>query len=163
MDIKNFIQSKHFKIILAIIGGVVVALLIFQAGVFVGYRKAGFAFHMGDNYYRTFGPRGGPNGIPGFPGEDDFPNSHGAIGKIVKIELPTLLLESRDGIEKTVVINKDTIIRQFRNELKPENLKINDFVIVIGSPNNKAQVEARIIRIVPAPPDFIVGTSTKSN
>ncbi len=95
----------------------------------------------------------------GFLHNRDFTNSSGAIGKIVKIDLPTLMVENKDGIEKAILITDDTVIKKLRETVKPEELKIDDFVIVIGSPNDKAQVEAKIMRIMPNPENFI-GTST---
>ncbi len=153
----NFFQSKNFKKILYGVAIAIAVLVIFQAGMFVGYRKANFSYSWGDNYYRTFGERG--EHMMGFLHNRDFTNSSGAIGKIVKIDLPTLMVENKDGIEKAILITDDTVIKKLRETVKPEELKIDDFVIVIGSPNDKAQVEAKIMRIMPNPENFI-GTST---
>ncbi len=129
------------------IGGIIIALLIFQAGMFVGYRKASFSYRWGDNYHRTFGEqqkfpfRMGPRG--------DFSESHGVVGKVVSIKLPTFVVEGSDNVEKVVVIKEDTIIRRFRDTLKPEDLKTGDLIVVIGSPNNQSEVEAKLIRMLP--------------
>jgi len=155
MDIKNFFQSKFFqsrtfKIILFVIGGVVVALLILQAGIFVGYRRAGFSYRWGDNYYRTFGGPG-PGGMMDIP-RQNFPNAHGTTGKIIKIDLPTFVVEERGNIEKIVLIKDDTAIVRFRDKIKPADLKVDDSIVVIGQPNDAGQIEAKIIRVMPAGP-----------
>lgn len=161
MKFKDFFQSKQLKTMVYIVGISVAILIIFQAGMFVGYRRAAFSFSWGDNYYRTFEAR--PD-MMGLVGGRDFPNSHGAIGKIIKIDLPALMIEDQGGIEKNILINSDTVIRRFRDTLKPADLKIDDSVTVIGSPNDKGQIEAKIIRMLPPPPGsmmFPASTSQK--
>lgn len=150
MNLKGFSPSKTFKGIIVGIGVVVAVLLVFQAGMFVGYRKAAFSYHWGEDYYRTFGGQR-KNAVMGIP-RDDFFNAHGASGRIIKIDLPTFVLEDQGRVEKVVLIKDDTAIMRFRDTLKPADLKADDFVVVIGSPNDQAQVEARLIRVMPEPP-----------
>ncbi|MBU6431076.1 MAG: hypothetical protein KGJ58_02545 [Patescibacteria group bacterium] len=159
MNAKIFFQSKNFKRIICGIAIAIAILAVFQAGMFVGYRKASFSYRWGDNYHRAFGERG--EHMTSFFRDGDFTNSSGAIGKIVKIDLPTLMIESKDGIEKAVSITDDTIIKKFRETVKPEDLKAGDFVIAIGSPNDKAGIEAKIVRIIPNSENFI-GTGTRN-
>ncbi len=160
MNIKEFSQSKTFKKIIYGIGGVIVALLIFQAGVLVGYHKAGFSYRLGDNYHRTFVGERGEFPMDIYRG--DFTDAHGSVGKIIKIDLPTFVLEGQDGVEKIISIGDDTVIRQFRETIKPADLKINDFVVVIGSPNTQGQIESQLIRLMPSMPDSTISSSTKT-
>ena len=152
MDIKKTFQSKPFATVLVLIGILIIGLLIFQAGIFVGYHKAGYSFRLGQDYYRTFGQERGafPENMPGY----GFPNPNGAVGKIIKISLPTLIIDDQTGVEKVALITNDTLIRQFRNMLSAKDLKVNDFVVIIGSPNSQNQIEARLIRLIPPPPNF---------
>ena len=145
MSFKDFFGSKKISYALAGLFALIVALLIFQAGMFVGYRKAKFSYRMGDNFHRTFGERKG-----GFV-RGDFPGGHGTIGKIIKIDLPTLIIEDRDNVEKIIIIKDDTAVRRFRESVKSSDLKTDDYVVVIGTPNDSGQIEARLIRIVPPP------------
>jgi hypothetical protein len=152
MNYKNFLQSSKAKHIIAGIGIAFIALVIFQAGVFVGFRKAEFSGRMGDNYYKTFGEQRGPRGMmPNF-GMMDPSNSHGTIGKIVSTTLPQVIIADQDGTEKTIIIDTKTDIRSFRDSIKAEALKVGDFITVIGEPNKEGQIEARLIRIMPEPP-----------
>ncbi len=160
MNIKEFSQSKTFKKILYGMGVVIVALLIFQGGVLVGYHKAGFSYRLGDNYHRMFGGERDKTLLGMYRG--DFTDAHGSVGKIIKINLPTFVLEGQDGVEKIISINDDTVIRQFRETIKPTDLKVNDFVVVIGSPNTQGQIESRLIRLMPPMPDFTISSSTKT-
>ncbi len=147
-DSKKFSESKNAKRFLYCIGIALVILTIFQAGVFVGYHKASFSYGHDDNFYRSFGhPHGGM-----FPGgmHDNFMNENGAAGNIIKITLPTIVV-AEDNIEKIVSIGNDTMIRSGALTLKAGDLKVGDFIIVIGSPNTDSQVVAKLIRIVPPP------------
>lgn len=148
MELKNLAQSKIFHGVIFGIVLAIVALLIFRAGVFVGYRRAAFSYRFGENYYRTFddGRRGQ---APAFL-RGDLPGGHGAIGKVVRVTLPTFVVAGRDNIEKIVLIKEDTIVRRFRETIKATDLKVGDSVVVLGEPNDEAQVEAKLIRILPA-------------
>lgn len=144
-EMKSFFDSKTIFKILCVIGATVIALLIFSLGVTVGYRKASFGRAWGENYERNFGM--GPGGP--MLGRDNFPNAHGAVGKIIKIELPTVIVQDRDNTEKTILIKNDTQIQSARNSITTNDLKIDDFVVVIGDPNNQGQIEAKFIRVMP--------------
>ena len=150
---KYFFRSKLFRRILWTIAIIVVALTIFQAGIFMGYRKASFSYRLGDNYERMFGipPHPGmmsPGDFLGFP-HGEFTSEYGTSGTIIKINLPTIIVEGNDRIEKVVTLNGKTIIRQFRNDIGAQDLKVGESVVVIGSPNSMAQIEAKLIRILP--------------
>ncbi len=146
MDIKKAIQSKNFSRVLIGLGSLLAAALIFQAGVAVGYRKAAFSFSWGDKYYRSFG---GPRGqfAPGMP-RGGFPDAHGSSGRVITIDLPTLVIQDRDGVEKVVLIKDDTVIRRFRDTVRPEDVKVDDLAVIIGEPNDESQIEAKLIRLM---------------
>jgi len=145
--IKKVFESKVFIGILYGIGIVIILGFVFSAGISVGFRKASFGHAWGDNYERNFGmmPK------PPFLGKDNFPNAHGSIGKIIKMELPTIIVEDKDKTEKVILTKEDTEIQKMKSNITINELKIDDFVIVIGSPNDKGQIEAKFIRIMPAP------------
>jgi len=146
--LKNFLESKKFNAVAYGFLFAVIALLIFQAGVFVGFHKASFSSRQGDNFRNNFGPR--PNKMMGInPGMAEFPNPHGVSGKIISISLPSIMIEGQDNVEKVIVINKDTFIKNLRDTVSANELKINDSVVVVGNPNEKAEIEAKLIRIMP--------------
>jgi hypothetical protein len=155
MNIKEYIQSPSFKGILIGIFIAIVALVIFQAGVAVGERKASFAHRFGENFEKNFkDPRGGEFMQRGFPGGADMPGGHGAVGEIVSIALPLIVVAGPDNLEKTVVITDTTEIREFRDSIESTELEVGDFIIVLGNPNDAGQVDAKLIRLAPPPPDF---------
>ncbi len=152
--IKKFLSSKVFKVIVYVLGFLVLASLIFQAGMFAGFKKATFGRDWGVNYEMNFGrPRMGPMMMDGrFNPSGNLPNAHGAIGKIIKIELPSVVvLDDKDNTEKIVLIGDDTGIRSVRENINKEDLKVGDTVVIIGAPNSLGQIEAKLLRIIKAP------------
>jgi hypothetical protein len=151
MNLKDFFQSKTFRTVLYTIGVLILILAIFQAGMFVGMKRASFFYGNGmGKYHRNFDQR---QEGPLFGMErGDFPNTHGTIGKIVKISLPTFVIADQDKVEKVVLMKDDSLVRQFRDEIKATDLKVGDFVVVMGTPNDKSQIEAKFVRIMPEPP-----------
>lgn len=148
IDFNKIFQSKALKITLLAIIVFIILLLVFQAGVFVGLRKAGFSYKWGENYHRNFGgPRGGFMGIPMM--DKEYLNPHGTFGKIIKIELPTIIIQSQNEAEKTIFIKDDTAIRRLNETIKSADLKVGDQVVVIGEPNEQGQIEAKLIRVTP--------------
>jgi hypothetical protein len=145
--ILKIFESKVLVGVLYGVGSVLVLILVFSAGVSVGFRKASFGRAWGDNYERNFGMK--PDRF--MFGKDNFPNAHGAIGKIIKIQLPTIIVEDKDNAEKVVLINENTKIQKMMENIKPADLSIDDFVVIIGSPNEQGQIMAKFIRLMPSP------------
>ena len=169
MDVKKCVQSKKFKVAVMILGGLFVASLIFQAGIFVGYHKAAFSYGYGDNYYRMFGEERRAGGMMGFGGmmgrgdfDEDFAPAHGVIGKIVKVELPVVVIEGSDSVEKVILITPNTTIRQFRNNVSVNDLKVGDIVTIIGTPNTASQIEAQYIRLMPGSAEGMMWATSTS-
>lgn len=158
MNIKEFIQSQTFRGIIIGLSLAVVGLIIFQAGVAVGERKATFGQRFGDNFERNFrGPDGGMMFL-GFPAEGPMPSGHGAVGEIISIALPNIVIAGPDNLEKTIVIGTDTRVREFQSELNPEDLRVGDHIVTLGEPNKEGQIEAKLVRLLPAP----LGAPSKS-
>jgi hypothetical protein len=150
MDFNKLFQSKSFKVGLIALGTFIVLFLVFKAGVFVGYKKAQFSYRWGENYHRNFaGPRGGFFGDfgRGFGDRGDFINAHGTFGSVIKIDGTTVIVKGRDDIEKTILVPDDAAIRRGRESIKVSALKVDDKIVVIGSPNEQGQIEAKLIRV----------------
>jgi hypothetical protein len=148
--IKDLSDAKTVKKTVSVIGVVVVAALLFQAGVFVGFHKASFGRDWDDNYENNFGTMHRGSLMMGGM-YDRLPNAHGAIGEIIKAELPTLIVLDKDNTEKVVLINDNTKIRKIDGDGTISDLAVGSFVVVIGSPNKTGQIEAKLIRITPNP------------
>ncbi|MBP7804605.1 MAG: hypothetical protein KA052_00065 [Candidatus Pacebacteria bacterium] len=153
MDSSNFkekIQSKKFHRILACVLIGFITICVFTLGVQVGIMKAGFNYQSGDNYYRTFGPKGPHHMATVSPNMSEV---HGVSGEIVSIKLPFIIVADDDLTEKTVVISEKTILRKLRNTITSSDLAVNDYIVIIGEPGeNSVNIEAKFIRVLPPPP-----------
>lgn len=154
-QLKKFSESKNLRNLLIIICSLIGALVIFQAGILVGFHKAKFSRGLGNNYYKVFDARqmnrvmeqNQPKLlIMGM----DVPGGHGAVGKVIQINLPTFIVAGPDNLEKVVRIKSNTAIKFSRSNGTSTDIKIDDNVVVVGTPNENAEVEAKLIRIIPA-------------
>ena len=147
--LKWVLESKILLGILYGIGSVFVLATVFSAGISVGFHKASFEKAWGDNYERNFGMMRGDmmDRFNGF--QRELPNAHGAVGRIIKIELPTIIVADKDNTEKVVLIDETTQIQKMRTEIKSSDLKIDDFAVIIGAPDDKGQIDAKFIRVMP--------------
>jgi hypothetical protein len=153
-DMRKVFEAKVSFRILCGIGIGIIAMLIFSAGIIVGFHKASFGRAWGENYNENFGMGhriASMGGIEKTGMMDYFPNAHGAVGKIIKIELPNIIVQDKDNTEKSVLIGADTKIQQGRIDVATADLKIDDFVVIIGTPDDKGIIEAKFIRVLPQP------------
>ena len=97
------------------------------------------------------------NGMP----FDNMPDGHGAIGTVIKISSSTLVVAEPNNIEKIILINDDTLIRKFREQIKSSDIAVGDFVSVIGEANNNSEIESKFIRVMPPPP--VASSTFKTN
>lgn len=134
MKTSDFFQSHRYTIALVVIAGLVLLLGAFSAGEHIGFRKASFAMQNSNTFGR------------------DFSDAHGTAGKVLSITLPTVTIEDHDGTEKVVAITDQTVIRHFRDTVQPSDIKVGDFIVSIGDPNAQSQIAAKLIRILPPPP-----------
>jgi hypothetical protein len=150
MEMNKICQSKWLKIALLVLGVLILVGASFGAGMFVGFKKAGFSYGWGENYHRNFG---GPRG--GFAGEfmgRDMMNANGVVGQIIKIDGQTLVIKGQDNVEKIVLLKTESVLREHMNTIASADLKVGDFVVVIGEPNDQGQIEAKFVRVMPPPP-----------
>lgn len=160
MDTKNIqegIQSKKFRNSILVLGIFVAALLLFWAGMRVGYMRAGFNYRFGESYYRTYEPGDDHRAMGFIPNE--VGNAHGVNGKIINIQLPTIVVADIDNTEKIIHISDDSLLRKFRDTIYSKDLRVGDFIIVLGEPGEKAAIEAKFIRVVPPPNSAPVTTT----
>ena len=160
-NLKNLHKNKPIRTIIAILLFLIIVLTAFQAGIFIGYQKASFSNGLGNKYYKQAfeGDRWGGSMMGFF--DRDLPGGNGAVGKIVRIDTESIVVATPDNIEKTVKISKDTLIRRFRDEVTLKELKVGDQIVVLGSQNDKAEVEAKLIRLLPPPPsEFSAASKT---
>ncbi len=170
METKSLVESKNIGKIALIIILIAIAFAIFQAGVFVGFRKASFLFNYGDNYYRNFGGigrkdgniRGGrmmnwnSNGGYGYNNvgmmgyfQDELSSGHGVVGKIIRTDKDRIIVLGNDNMEKVINVSSTTKVFERRDEIKLSELKVDQNIVIIGNPDSVGQINAKLIRIMP--------------
>ena len=145
-------KPPHPDILKTIVYGLiclVVAVLIFDAGVRVGGIKARYAYLWADNYHRNFaGPSKGfmtgdwRNFIKG-----DFMQGHGIFGEIIEINDKDFVVRGSNDTENIILMTEKTVVKNGRETAETNALKAGDRVVIIGSPNEQGQIEAKFIRI----------------
>lgn len=141
-------NNKIFGLITLSVAGLIILCFVFGLGVFVGTKKADFSYKWAEAYHTNFG---GPQG--GFLGNmmgQQFTNANGVFGQIIKINGQVLTIKDCDNIEKNILTDDDTTIVYQRRNIKLSELKIGDNAVVVGEPNNNGQIDAELIRIMPA-------------
>jgi hypothetical protein len=157
----KFIKPDMLKWIIIGLIGFVVLILVFGVGVKVGTLKARYSYRWADNYHKNFaGPRSGFLGDwRGFPA-GDFIGGHGAFGEIIEINPSTgstsspqassgqesFVIKGRENVEKVIITNQETTITKGREAIK-DGLKVGDRMVIVGSPNEEGQIEAKLIRV----------------
>ena len=132
----------------ALIGatGMLLLLLVFKLGTVVGARQADFSCRWSENYHRNFGgPKGGM--FKGFR-DNNFIEAHGTFGQIIKIDGATLVVKGRGDVEKVVLITESTVIKRGRESISISDLRADDYIVTIGSPNSAGEIQAKLIRIL---------------
>ena len=152
MTTTEIIRSRKFKIIASVIGGILLLIVSFAAGVHVGYRKARYSYQWGANYERDFGgPRMGMNGPASRMMHDfsdqNFRNGYGLAGTVVSVSGNNIVVKDRNNEENTIAVSDKTIIKQGPNDLKISDLKSGDRIVVMGNPGDNGVVNADLIRV----------------
>lgn len=139
MDINQFSQSKVFRNVVCAFGVLLILVIVFRAGVFVGYEQ-------GEYSHRAFSERDHRQAMRF---SDELPQTHGGVGKITSIKLPSLTVATSDGSEKIVILTASTTIRSSRNDIAAVDLKKGDLIVVLGLPDQAGVIEARLVRVLP--------------
>ena len=69
------------------------------------------------------------------------------FGKIVAIQNGGFDIKSDEGMKTTIITSQSTVIKKGRGPMQ-NALEIGNNVIVIGSPDEKGQIKAEVIRVV---------------
>ena len=155
MDLNKIFKEKS-SIIFFVLISLIAILLIFRLGVFVGQRQADFSYRWSENYHQAFGgpKRGFMQDLSG----RDFIAGHGNVGVVIKIENNLIIIKDPENTEKIIETDGQTEILQGRDIIALNQIKIDDRIIVLGSPQDNGKILARLIRIfdsnepIPPPP-----------
>lgn len=151
---KKFLESHWFARMTALLGILVVALIIFAAGVSVGYRKATFSQRWTAHYGDVFGGPGSPFFFARIDkdGDGDFmAASNGAAGKVIAVRYPSVAVKGPNEVEKVVIVGTSTIVRQMRSQGSTTDIRVGDMMTAIGQPDDQGRIVATFVRILPPP------------
>lgn len=152
MEEQKNLKNNNMRIAAIVVGSVILALVIFAAGVSVGIHKARFSNKFAENYERNFmGHKGGFMGGPekyirGMEGRD-FRNAHGIAGIVISIADNNIVIKDRDNRENTITVSDKTIIKRGRDSIKITDLKNDDGIVVMGKPGDNGVINADLIRV----------------
>jgi hypothetical protein len=148
------LKSKAARLALMVGGAIIVLLVVFGFGMYIGEKKEAFEYKWGENYGRFFGePKKGffpvPIGSAQMSPRGGM-NAFGNGGIVLKINGNMLAIEGYDGDEKVVAVASSTVIRELNGNIALNAIKPGDAIVVIGDPNNNGQIQARFIRVFPS-------------
>jgi len=81
------------------------------------------------------------------PWGQDFVKSHGALGEILSRDATGVMLKSRGGIQRRILVTRDTIIAREHERLGLSDLQVGEHIIAIGSVRENGDLDARVIRV----------------
>jgi len=151
------VHKPRISRLIAALGILLVALIVFWAGTAVGYRQAEFSYRWGSHYQDAFAGPGGPFAFRADP--DALDAAHGASGTVIGINPPVIAVKRGSEAEKVVVIGPATAIRRLRSQATTTDIHVGDMVIAIGEPDQDGRIVATLIRILPPPPDASTSTA----
>lgn len=128
---ESLFASKWLRYGLVAISGLIVLILVFGAGFAAG-RWSASPFGQFVRTSRDVTSRSG----------------HGAIGMVQTIDGQKITIQSRDGKLETILVSDDTKFDKNFQKISFSDLKVNDQIVVIGSPNEDGEINARLIGLV---------------
>lgn len=130
---------------------IIVLIGMFQIGQYVGYAKARHSYAWGANYQKNFiGDSNNP--LHRFRRDffgDDFRKGHGVAGKILSFSSTSFVIKGSDNAESVISVADTTTITSRRARLSLKDLRVDDYVVVIGVPTVDGVIDAKFIRRMP--------------
>lgn len=130
----------------ALIGAAVSLLLVFLAGgiFFAGLRVGRL---LGVRQVQQAMEENIPaQKVPGPKGLQGEKNGLGARGTITAMDGTTITMVTLDGTTKTVIPSPSVVVRSEGETAELQDLRVGDFIIIIGEPQGDGSFLARIIR-----------------
>jgi hypothetical protein len=147
---KKILEHTTISKVIIAIGSISIVLVIFNAGIFVGYHKAQFSQARGEQYKRGYND---PKFfLAPFMQDKNNQNPNGTVGKILSISGNTALIELPNDTEQTIHIGSSTKIRYPADATSTRALESGLYIAVIGKPNTDGDIDASFIRVLPPPP-----------
>lgn len=153
---KRFNGNKKVSTALIVLAVLFILGLTLEIGKEIGEHRGNFTKNWGMGYSNNFkfsdGDENSHYGMGNMMGgsrNGNFKSSYGAMGKVLTVSSSTLtVLDNNDNVEKSVLINSETIMRNGRNNASTTAITPDSFVMVIGEPNKNGQIVAKFIRLM---------------
>jgi len=144
--LEDYFFTKNTRYVLWGAFAIIVALLIFHAGIVIGSHQS---------MRRGSGERP-PGMLDGIMPNEAFIGDHGAVGTIATVTLPSFILSTRGGISQLIETSTSTTITGGPTG-SVSDLTRGETVIIIGDPrendiDSQGDLDARLIKIIPPPP-----------
>ena len=150
--LKDWFSQKDVRKILIGAGIVLLALLIFHAGISVGSHRrvsprndAGWGFRAPGGFNIRM-PRG------------YISDGHGAVGAIESVASSSVSLKTRDGRMQTVLLTGATTVRNSAGYASSSPLSVGQQIVVLGTPDSDGNIVADLIRVMPGDFPFMPRT-----
>jgi hypothetical protein len=125
-------QNKWLKYGLLALGVILLAGIVFGAGILVGRLSV-----RGSNPSSRLFQRGFL-----------FSGAHGATGVIEEIQDKSLAVRLRDGTTQVILIDNSTRVERNLKKAGLGDLKVGDRIVVVGTPDPQGRLKARLIRVI---------------
>jgi hypothetical protein len=157
-DKKRFVD-KEFKSVFKGVAVLIIAVIIFFAGMIVGRIQYRFTYNRisrGLMVTANDGFEGGPSSMtptfyntPGILGQGRgmIPNSNGIKGVISSIGNNQIVVQGANGVSENIAISAETVIKNQNQDIKISDLKAGQNIVVIGDPDSQGGITAKFIGI----------------
>lgn len=146
MNLKETFHSRPISSTILLLAILLIILLIFQAGMFVGYRKASFGLNWRANFYNN--PDDPQSVFAPFMHYGNEINPRGIVGEIISVRMPHFIIKGAGPDERIVYIDPNTAIRCPIGSASTSDLVLGQHVVVIGRPGEKGILNATLIRLL---------------
>src|SRR5581483_7749423 len=147
---KKFNPTTSISLIIMVMLIFVLLVSVFTLGIWIGQERARFSFRWAENYHRNFA--GPAKGFFGDAPEREFLNSHGTFGSIISVTGSSFVVQDQHVVEKTITTSTQTTVRNATGTVAESSLKVGDWVVIIGSPNQQGQIDAKFVRVISSVP-----------
>jgi hypothetical protein len=141
-------SSKLASYLIPALVTLILVLGAFWVGMAIGERRARHFSGWCDGYRRAFMPMGRER-LP-FP-SPHLPNTHGVFGRVLSLSEQGLIIQGNNDIEQSVLVTSSTAIRMGNRTASLQDIHPMDQVSVFGMSNNKGEIEAKLVRLLPPP------------
>jgi hypothetical protein len=144
-------RRREFRVVVGSLIVLVVAIIIFLAGMVVGRLQDRFQVHRSiQTTAMQVSPFGTPGMLGGANGQRSMVNANGAQGTITAINGDSLTVNGNNGVSGTINVTSSTVIRQKTpggQDLKISDLHTGDTITVLGDPDSQGQIVAKYIGV----------------